>query len=213
MLIAALFLARKGSLKGRFLLTGVLGYFFVTYLFYLVMGMYNRLFLAYAFLMGTSFFAFTLAVLSFAVNKLPELFKRNTPVKFTGGFLVFESFLIAFLWLSIVVPPLINGELYPQQVEHYTTLIVQGMDLGLLLPIAIVSGILLIRKNTFGYLFGPIYFVFLSMLMTALTAKVIAMGISGYNIIPVIFIIPTFAVVSILCSVLLIKNVKNLQVE
>src|SRR5690606_11461775 len=40
--------ARKGSLRGRFLLAGVLGYFFVTYLFYLMMGMYNALFLVYA---------------------------------------------------------------------------------------------------------------------------------------------------------------------
>ncbi|WP_366924505.1 hypothetical protein MFMK1_001484 [Metallumcola ferriviriculae] len=207
LLIAALFLVRKGSVKGKFLLTGVLGYFLVTYLFYLVMAMYNPLFLAYAFLMGASFFGFTLAMFSFEVDSLPESFKENTPVKSAGVFLVAQSFLIAFLWLSIVVPPLINGEIYPQQVEHYTTLIVQGMDLGLLLPAAIISGILLIKKQTYGYLLGPVYFVFLSILMTALTAKVIAMGISGYNIIPVIFIIPTFALISIFFSVLLIKNV------
>lgn len=211
LLLISLVLAGKGSMKGRFLLAGTLGYFLVTYLFYLSMAMYNPLFLVYAFLMGASFFAFTLILISFDVNKLQASFGENTPVKFTGGFLIFNAFSIAFLWLSIVVPPLFNGSIYPKELEHYTTLIVQGMDLGLLLPLAVVSGILLIWKKPFGYLLGPVYFIFLSMLMTALTAKVVAMGIAGYNIIPVIFIIPIFNLISIICSILLLKNIKLSQ--
>jgi len=208
LMLISLFWAGRGSVKGRFLLAGTLGYFLVTYLFYLVMGMYNPLFLAYAFLMGASFFAFTLTMLSFDVNKLPFAFRPNTPVKFTGGFLIFNAFSIASLWLSIVVPPLIEGSIYPKGLEHYTTLIVQGMDLGLLLPLAVVSGVLLIRKKPFGYLLGPVYFIFLSLLMTALTAKITAMGMRGYNIIPVIFIIPTFNLLAIICSILLLKNIE-----
>src|SRR5690554_5813060 len=45
LLLISLWWARKGSLRGRYLLTGTLGYFLVTYLFYLIMGMYNPLFL------------------------------------------------------------------------------------------------------------------------------------------------------------------------
>lgn len=85
------------------------------------------------------------------------------------------------------------------------------MDLGLLLPLAVVSGVLLIRKKPFGYLLGPVYLIFLSLLMTALTAKIIAMGMGGYNIIPVIFIIPSFNLLSIICSVLLLKNLNILK--
>jgi len=36
------------NLRSSFLLTGTVGYFFVTYLFYLNMGMFNSLFLVYA---------------------------------------------------------------------------------------------------------------------------------------------------------------------
>lgn len=208
LLLIALFWTRKGSLKGRFLLAGTLAYFLVTYLFYLVMAMYNPLFLVYAFLMGASFFAFTLTMLSFNTEKLPAAFCENTPVKFAGGFLIFNALSIASLWLSIVVPPLLDGSIFPKELEHYTTIIVQGMDLGLLLPLAVVSGVFLIRKKPLGYLLGTVYFIFLSMLMAALTAKVIAMGMLGYNIIPVIFIIPTFAFMSIICSVFLLKNIK-----
>ncbi|MFX4262315.1 hypothetical protein ACOBQJ_08935 [Pelotomaculum propionicicum] len=211
LLLISLFIAGRGSLRGRFILAGTLGYFLVTYLFYLAMGMYNPLFLAYAFLMGASFFALAITMMSFEINRLPELFFDSTPVKSAGGFLIFNAFSIALLWLSIVVPPLIEGSIYPKGLEHYTTLIVQGMDLGLLLPLAAVTGVLLIRKKPFGYLLGPVYFIFLSLLMTALTAKITAMGLSGYNIIPVIFIIPTFNLLAVVFSILLIINIKPAQ--
>jgi hypothetical protein len=168
------------------------------------------MFLIYAFLLCSSFFSFVLTILSFDIGKIPELFEKNTPVKPIGGFLIFSACSIALLWLSIIIPPLLDGTIIPVQVEHYTTLIVQGFDLGLLLPIAFVTGVLLIRKKVFGFLFGPVYFVFLSILMIALTAKVLAMKMLGQNVIPVIFIIPTFALISIFCSVVLLKNIKKL---
>ena len=209
LLLVSLVWARKGSVKGRFLLAGTLGYFLVTYLFYLVMGMYNILFLGYAALLALSFFAFIQTLLSFEVGHLVGHFEKSTPTKFAGGFLIFNSVAIGFMWLGVVVPPLLDGTIIPQQVEHYTTLIVQGLDLGLLLPLAFVSGWLFIKKRPFGYLLAPVYLVFLSILMTALTAKVIAMGLLGQNIIPAIVIIPLFALIAIGCSILIFKNIKK----
>lgn len=204
----SLFWARTGSLKGRFLLAGTLGYFLVTYLFYLVMAMYNVLFLIYAALLGTSFFAFTLTILSFDPDGLPGRFPNNPPVKTAGGFLILNTLAIAVLWLGVVVPPLLDGTVIPQQTEHYTTLIVQGLDLGLLLPVAFVSGVWFIQKKPMGFLLAPVYLVFLCILMTALVAKIIAMGWLGQNIVPVIFIIPTILLISIICTVLVLKNVE-----
>jgi len=209
LLIISFFMARKGALKGRYLLTGTLGYFLVTYLFYTVMGMYNSMFLAYVVLMSVAFYAFILQLMSFDVNGLWRRFKTSTPVKCTGGFLIFNSVSIALLWLSIVVPPLLNGTVIPEQAEHYTTLIVQGLDLGILLPAAFISGILFIRKKPFGYLLAPVYFVFLSLLMTALTAKVVAMKILGFNVIPVIFIIPAFNLITVLCIIITLNNINE----
>jgi hypothetical protein len=207
LLLFALWITRKGSKKGQFLLAGILGYFLVTYLFYTVMGMYNQLFLVYIILMGTSFYAFILTLLSFETKDLSTLFKSCMPTKVTGGFLIFNSIAIGLLWLSIVIPPLLNGSVIPVQAEHYTTLIVQGLDLGILLPAAFLCGILWIKKRPLGYLLTPVYFIFLSLLMTALTAKVIAMAILGYNVTPVVVIIPTFNLISIACTIAILKNV------
>jgi len=199
--------ARTGSLRGQYLLAGVLGYFLVTYLFYLVMGMYNVCFLAYAFLLGSSFFALSLTLMGIDIQELPAVFRQRTPAKFCGGFLIFNSLAIGWLWLGVVLPPLLEGSVYPAALQHYTTLIVQGLDLGLMLPLSFVSGFLLIRRRPMGYLIAPAYLVFLSLLMTALIAKIIAMAMTGVSVVPVIFIIPTILFFTILCAVGMLRSV------
>ena len=209
LLIISLIGYRKNSFRASFLLTGTLGYFLVTYLFYMTMAMYNKLFLGYVVLLCLSFFAFFLTFKQLSQSNVSELFSSKTPNRFIGWFLIINSVAIAFLWLNILVPPLVNGSIYPDELNHYTTLIVQAFDLGLLLPICFVSGLLLIHKKPNGYLYATVYIVFLSILMTALTAKIIAMSINVVNVIPVIFIIPTINFVTILGVLLMLKNIKN----
>ena len=198
----------KKSIRLQFLLGGVLGYVFVTYLFYTAMGMYNFMFLSYVALMGLSFFG--LFILTRNLEQMNSYrFSEKTPAKAVGGFLMVNAVAIAFLWLGIVVPPLVDGTIYPEELNHFTTLIVQGFDLGLLLPIGFVAGLLLYRKKKPGYLYATIYLGFLSVLMTALTAKIVAMALSGVNVIPSIFIIPAFHIITILCAVFMMINIQK----
>jgi hypothetical protein len=207
LLLISLFFALKSSLKSRIVLSGTLAYFLVTYAFYLNMAMYNVLFLIYAALMGLSFFGLAIVASTFDLEKLREKFQANSALKFAGIFLIFNAIAIGILWLGIVVPPLVDGTLYPKTLEHYTTLIVQGNDLVLLIPLEFVSGYLFLNKKRPAFLLAPVYLVFLSLLMTALVAKVAYMGVSGYNTFPVVIIIPAFAIISIVCSVLTLRDV------
>jgi hypothetical protein len=209
LLIIGMYFSSKGSFKGRFILTGTIGYFFVTYLFYMLMAMYNEYFLIFVSLAGLSFYAFIIMLLSFELNNIRCLFKSATPVKLPGIFLVINGFNIAFLWLSIVVPPLLDGTIYPSGLGYFTTLVVQGLDLSLLLPMSIIIGVLLIKKNSYGYLFGPIYLVFLSILMAALVAKIIAIGLTGGTIFPAVIIIPLTMIIAVYSAYSLINNLKS----
>lgn len=208
LLLISFLWARRDSLKGRFLLAGTLGYFLVTYLFYLCMGMYNELFLAYIILTSASFFAFVLTMLSFDLQGLNLRFGPKAPLRFTGGFLIFNSIAIGLLWLSVIIPPLLDGTIYPPSLEHYTTLIVQGLDLALLLPLSFLSGWLFLKKKPFGYLLAPVYIIFLSILMTALTAKIIGMMLVGVSPGPAIVIIPLFNISAIVLAILVVRNIK-----
>lgn len=213
LLILSVYYFRKGLPAGRFILAGTLNYFLVTYLIYLEMAMYNYLFLVYVLLLGTSFFAFLLVILSFDTERLPGEFKETTPVKFVGGFLIFNSICVALLWLGVIVPPLLDGTIVPAAAEHYTTLTVQGLDLALFLPAGFLSGWLLFRKDKYGYLMATITVIFLTLLMTALLAKIIAMNAAGVSVIPVIFIIPVIAVVSLISSLAMINSLNLNQSE
>ncbi|HET9571185.1 MAG TPA: hypothetical protein VFP20_07255 [Bacteroidales bacterium] len=208
-LLLALIWARKGSLRSLLFLSGVTGYIFLTYLFYMNMAMYNALFLVYVSLTGLSFFSLILTLLSINKEQLSTAFHPKTPIKFIGGFLIFNAICIALLWLSIIVPPLLDKTIVPLSVEHYTTLTVQAFDLSLFLPVSFVAGFLLIKKQKFGYLIAPVYLVFLSFLMTALIAKIVAMALKGVNVIPAIFVIPCITMVSIGCGFILFRNINQ----
>ncbi len=207
-LLVALYFARKGSIRGIFVLSGVSGYFLLTYLFYTAMAMYNIMFLAYIFLLSASFFTFILTLFSYNTAQMRDIVNSEKLVQYAGLFLIINGSLVALLWLSVILPPLFDGTIYPKGLQHYTTLIVQGFDLGLFLPMAFVTGILALRKNVYGYQFTIIYIIFLTLMMTALTSKILFMAQAGANVVPVIFIMPTFGLISLIFSILLIKNIK-----
>lgn len=211
LLLTAWYFSRKNSLKWRFILAGILNYFLVTYLMYLGIAMYNAMFLTYVILAGTSFFAFAITLISFETSTLPLHFEKSTPVKLTGGFLIFNSIIIGLLWLGVVLPPILDGTIIPDAVQHYTTLTVQGLDLAIFLPVSFVSGYLLINRKPIGFLLGTTTLIFLPLLMTALLAKIIAMAVSGVNVVPAVFIIPSILLAAITCSFLIMKNIKSQQ--
>jgi hypothetical protein len=205
LLLSSLFFAKRGSLKALFVLSGTLLYFLLTYLFYLTMAMLNSLFLLYVLLLSMSFFAFTLTIFSLHSENPSQYFLQRLPVKRLGGFLIFNSIAIGSLWLQVVLPFTFN-DVIPTDLDHYTTLIVQGLDLALFLPFSFLTGVFLIKRMSIGYLLGPVYYVFLALLMTALTGKIIGMALVGANVIPVIFIIPTINAVTILLTIWTLKH-------
>ncbi len=207
------YLKHKKYFWGKLFFTGVIGYFLVTYLFYIAMGMYNYLFLLYALILGSSFFLFFNELFYFVGTKQIKDEKWVIKSKYPGYFLIFNAITIGLLWLSIIVPPLLSGEIYPKELHHYTTLIVQAFDLAILLPLAFLSGYAFIKEQFLGYISLPIYLVFLSILMTALTAKIFAMGISGYNIFPVVFIIPVINLLIIYTTYSIFRIIRRNKIE
>ncbi|MCI0513878.1 hypothetical protein L0128_11750 [candidate division KSB1 bacterium] len=205
----ALIFARKNSLRGRLLLSGTVLYFLLTYLFYLAMAMYNVMFPGYVFLLSAAFFTFILIFFSYPFDRLKDLFRAEKWFRMAGLFLMVDSVLVALLWFSTILPPLFDGSIIPAQVQHYTTLIVQGFDLALFLPLGFVAGLLAYKQHPYGYLCTTIYVIFLSLLMTALSSKIMFMAQAGANVIPVVFIMPTINVLAILFSISLLRRVKN----
>ncbi|WBW96697.1 hypothetical protein [Oceanirhabdus sp. W0125-5] len=209
LLLISLYLSRKGSLKGRVLLTGTLGYFLYTYISYVFLWMYNPLFLVYVILMSASFFSFILTMMSFDIGNLELHFNKKLPVKFIGGFQIFFGSALGMLWLGRTIPALINGTV-PEGLEHYTTLVIQGLDLGFIVPVAVVSGVLIIKRKPMGYLLSSVIIVKGFTMGIAIIAMIIAMIYAGVKVSFVeSAIFPIITLIIIYCLVLILKNINE----
>lgn len=211
LLLISLVLARKGLLRGRLLLTGTLGYFLYTYASYSFLSMYNSMFLVYVWLMSASFFAFTLSLMSFDISSLKQQFNEKFPVKSIGSFLITVSALFGLMWLGKVVSPLLNHN-QPEGLEHYTTFVIQALDLGFVIPIGVLAGILLIKRKPFGYLLAAVMAMKDVTLLTALTAMIILQIQAEVPINPAViaFVVLT-NIITLYIMVLIMKNVKEVS--
>jgi len=208
LLLISLFYFRKNSLRGAILLAGTSFYFLVTYLFYLAMAMYNPLYLMYVALLSCSFFTVALTMIPLLQHDWTGVFAEKTARR-AGLFMMINSAMVAMLWLGVILPPLLDGSIFPKDLHHYTTLIVQGFDLGLLLPLGAVAGFLAFRRRTVGFLLTNVYLVFLSVLMLALISKIAFMGHAGANVVPVVFIMPTIFLISLAFSILQLRGLRT----
>lgn len=212
LLIIALYFSRKGLLKGRLLLTGTLGYFLYTYVSYTFLWMYNPLFIVYVALMSLSFFAFTLSMMSFDLRILRTHFDNRLPVRFLGGFQISFAIAIGLLWLGKIIPTFLSSNA-PVGLEHYTTLVIQGMDLGFIVPIAILSGILLIKREPFGYLITSVVIMKGITMGTALTAMILGQAYAGVKMsLAEIVIFPVISLFIAYCLFLILNNINEKKI-
>jgi hypothetical protein len=207
LLLFSFYFAKKGLMKGRLLLTGTLGYFLYTYTSYSFLSMYSKMFLVYVLLMSASFFAFTMMMISFDMGTLQGYFRQQLPVKWIGGFLLFVSFIFAMMWLGKIVPSLLS-DAPPAGLEHYTTLVIQALDLGFVIPVGILAGIFVIKRTAFGYLLSSIMIIKDITLITALTMMIILQMIAGIKVsVGLLAVIVLINLLVIFCLAVLMKNV------
>lgn len=204
-LIGALLWARRGSRAGHLALAGAVGYVLVQYFMYLAMATYNELFLLWVALVLLSFQALVRLLLAeppsaFVVTGDPVAARR-----YVGIFLLVNGTLIALLWLNAIVPPLLDGTLYPPGLNHFTTMIVQGFDLAIFLPPSLIAGYRYLRRVESGDLLAPIYCVFLSLQMTALLGKILWMNAIGVSAGPALVIIPVLLAGAIAAAALALR--------
>lgn len=209
LLLISLFLARKGLLKGRLLLAGTLAYFTYTYVSYTFILMYNQLFIMDVLLMSASLYAFILTMMSFDVQVLSKCFSEKLPVKYLGISTIFFISAIGLMWLKMILQPLFGGT-FPAELEHYNTLVIQAMDLGIVLPAGILSGILIIKRKPFGYLLSSVITIKAITMVSAMTAMTIGQILAGIEVSVIMCIlVPVFNLIFIFSFYLIMKNMKE----
>jgi hypothetical protein len=170
-------LAFRGSLRGRLLLAGTLGFFLYTYMSMSMLSSYNALFVVYVALFGLSLYAFVLSMMSFDLTELPRHFSPRLPRGWIAGLMFAVGGFLLLAWLGRIVPPLLRGQ--TPALENTTTLVIQAMDLALIVPLAILSGILLLRRSPWGYLLASVALLKGVTLGLGVSAMAIHMALKG----------------------------------
>ena len=141
-ILTALILIKRKLIVGQYLLTGMFGYMLYTYMSYAFLMAYNDLFLLYVAIMTLSFYGFVLCIISLRDSETIESIKEKMPVKGLRIFLICSGVAIFFMWIGRILPT-IGKEIAPAGLDNCTTLVIQAMDLGIIVPACFVIAHLL----------------------------------------------------------------------
>ncbi|MCP4429027.1 MAG: hypothetical protein GY803_31465 [Chloroflexi bacterium] len=207
LLAVSVVLAFRGSLRGKLLLAGTLGFFLYTYMSMATLAAYNALFLIYVAIFTLSFYAFILSMMSFDLKTLPQAFSEKLPHGWIVGLMFLIGSFLLVAWLGRILPPLFQNGM--PALENTTTLVIQFMDLGLIVPLAFLGGFLLLRRDAWGYLLSSIMLtkgITLGLGVSAMAINMARMGVADSLGIMVPFLLITL--LNLVMVWLLLKNVK-----
>lgn len=149
LLVGAWFVAR-GSFAGRLFTMGVLGYLLYQYLEYAVTWAIGPLFVPFVVLYAASLMAIVGIGWLVARDGVAGRFSQAFP---RVGWTVLGVTMAVFLtvmWLGRIRVAL-DGDLVGAGLTSETTLTVQALDLGLMVPLLLLSAVLAWRRNEVGY--------------------------------------------------------------
>jgi hypothetical protein len=210
LLVVSAWLALAGSLRGRLLLAGTLGFFLYTYMSMSMLAAYNALFLVYVALFTFSLYAFILTMLSFDLADLPRHFSPQLPRGWIAGVLFAIGGFLFLAWMGRIVAPMFQHQV--TALENTTTLVIQTMDLALIVPLAILAGILLLRRSAWGYLLASVAVLkglTMALAVSTMGINMILAGVPDSMAILIPFLILTL--LNLATAVLLLRNVDARQ--
>jgi len=217
LLAVSYWLARRGSLRGRLLLAGTLGFILYTYMTMMVGAHYNALFLVYVALFSLSLFAFVLVMMTFDLDHLPEHFSENLPRGWIAGLLFFAAAFLSLAWLGRILPSIVPFSPWEKAgvrgipaLDNTTSMFIQAMDLGVIVPVCLLAGILLLRRQPWGYLLASVG-------LTKFLTLGIAVSLMGLNMarvgVPVgmveVVIFSAMALAGVVMTLTLLKHVRQ----
>jgi hypothetical protein len=172
LLIGAVLVAR-GSFRGALLVAGMLGYFVYMYLEYAVTWVFGPLFSLFVAILAGSLVGLIGVGSVLAADGAVNRFGEGYPRRSWAGLSIGMALLLSVLWVGRIV----DGLSAPIPVLHgETTMTVQALDLGLVVPVAVTLGVLVLRRNAAGMLAAAAFAV----TYVAMSAAIASMMVSTW---------------------------------
>jgi hypothetical protein len=173
----------------------------------------NQLYLLYVMCFGIGLITAFISVKNlFDIIEVPEEIVNTSKFKGTGYFLIISGVITALVWISSIMPVVINGE-FGSLLGVQTSEATFGIDLGIVCPLFIYCGISVLRKKIIGYKIAPLLLnmlVGVAILVTMQRFFCIKLGIEIPPQVLVIFIL-SFILLGTLALYFLIRLLVKLK--
>ncbi|MBF4510583.1 MAG: hypothetical protein ISP10_08935 [Aeromicrobium sp.] len=174
-LLACVPFVARGSLRARLVAAGVLGYFVYQYLMYAVFWALGPLFPAFIVPYPLSAAAIVWIVATLDLRTLPVRFSDRFPRRSMAVFSAVMGLMLVAMWVPRIATGL-SGDLAGAQLLGMPTLAVQALDLGIIVPLALATALLVWRRRPAGYLLAAVF----SVKGVTMSGAIVAMLISAW---------------------------------
>lgn len=176
----------RGGLRARLLAVGLLTYFAYQYLEYTMFWAYGPLFLVYVAIFALALSALAVLAGTFDLADLRSHVDDSFPRRAVMGLGAFMALLLCGMWLPVI--PGSWDQALVEQLEGATTLVVQALDLGLLVPIGILTVVTVARRMTAGYVLASLIVVKAVAMPVAIVAMLVveALATAQLAIVPIV---------------------------
>lgn len=198
----------RGGMRSRLVALGVMAYLAYQYLEYAMTWAFGPLFPAFV-------VAFAGAVLLGAallgridVTELAARVDRSFPARGIAVFATAMAALLTLMWSRRIAVGL-QGDLVTAALDGQTTMVVQALDLGLLVPLSLVTAWRAWRGYRDGYLLAAV----LAVLATGMSAAIAAMLLSAWVVEGTLELAPLtlFGVALLAAALLAVRSVRAVR--
>lgn len=180
LLVLCAVLARRGSLRAHLCWLGLLAYTSYAYLLYAGFLHFGGWFPVHVAAFGLSTWLLVAGTAVVAPDHLEPLFDERTPRRAIGAVLAGSGLLTGGLWLAELVPALLADRVPEAVVDAgLVTNPVWVLDLGLVLPLMVATGVLVWNGSRLGLLLAAPLLAFSVAMAAAIAAMQIAVTTNG----------------------------------
>ncbi len=183
LLVISTLLYRRGSLQGGLMLFGALAFMLYNYASISLSASFIHIFLLYVVLFSASLFAFCELLRSFDVRALSARFSDQLPRRFIGGYMIASGLVTTTVWLIPQIIWVVDNE-PPERLDNATTMVTDVLDLGIIVPLTIISGVLLLRRDLRGYFVAIPLIVVVVLLVPTIGAQTLSQVTAGVSLSP-----------------------------
>ena len=173
----SIYLTLRGSLRGFLLLLGEMLYFAYSYLAATILYPPNPMFIVHVVIFSAATFALIRGLFFLDAERVTDSITSQFPRKSIAIYLMLSGFLVGLLWIGTYLVPMLVPKTDSQAIlgNQEPNLIIQVLDLGIVIPLSILAGILLLRRHSWGVPLAGLVLVKVATLLLAVMMMIVMM--------------------------------------